>query len=129
MSWSGISDFDAYLLQARTAAEASAKRVCQESADELVARVKRSVPKGDPRGGHLQDSVHSYQKDDHTVAVKIGSEAMPYAAALEFGHAAPDGSRVPAQKVFFPNVRVVNKKHGRKIRRQFRKAIKDNGVV
>ena len=129
MSWSGVSDFEQYLTKARRDAEAEAKRACQVSADELVQRVKNAVPKGDPRGGHIQDSVHSYQKDEHTIAVKIGGGATPYAAALEFGHAAPDGSRVPPQKVFFPSVRIINKRHGRRIRRWFRKAIKDSGAV
>lgn len=129
MSWSGNSDFEAYLQQARAAASEEAKRACKVSADELVNRIKAAVPRGDPRNGHIVDSVHSYQVDENTIAVKIGSEATPYAAALEFGHAAPDGSRVPPQKVFFPQVRVINKKHGRRIRRWFRKAIKDSGAV
>lgn len=129
MSWSGVSDFESYLKKARTDAEAEAKRACDVAADELVARVKAAVPRGDPRNGHIVDSVQKYQKDEHTVAVKIGGDATPYAAALEFGHAAPDGSRVPPQKVFFPQVRVINKRHGRRIRRWFRKAIKDSGAV
>ncbi|MGQ2972064.1 MAG: HK97 gp10 family phage protein [Brevundimonas mediterranea] len=129
MSWTGLGDFETYLKKAREDAASEARRACQVSADELVQRVKNSVPKGDPRNGHITDSVHAYKKDEDTFAVKIGGEATPYAAALEFGHTAPDGSRVPPQKVFFPNVRVINKKHGRRIRRWFRKAIKDSGAV
>lgn len=129
MKFTGIAQFEAYLKEVRVAAEAEAMRACKVSADELVQRVKASVPKGDPRNGHIQDSVHAYKKDDKTYAVKIGSEAMVYAAPLEFGHGNADGSRTPPQKVFFPNVKIINKKHGRRIRRWFRKAIKDSGAT
>ena len=95
----------------------------------MVQRVKASIGRGDPRNGHIADSVHAVKKDDKTYAVVIGSDAMPYAAPLEFGHGNADGSRTPPQKVFFPNVKIINKRHGRRIRRWFRKAIKDSGAV
>lgn len=124
----GQDAFDLYVQMARLTAEDEAIRACKVTCEELAAKVKKSVPVGDPRAGHIKDSVQVFRKDRMTYGVRIGSEATPYAAALEFGHAAPDGSRVPAQKVFFPHVRVINKKHGRRMRRWFRKALKDTGV-
>ena len=133
MSWSGVSDFEQYLTKARADAEAEAMRAIHMSADELVDRVKRSIKRGPDKNGHIADSVHKYMEDEKTVSVKIGGDAVPYAAALEFGHHEGFGpgkkGRVPPQKVFFPNVRIINKRHGRRIRRWFRKAIKDSGAV
>ena len=128
-SWSGIADFEDYIAKARRDAEAEAMRACEMSAKELEARVKASLGKGDPRNGHLIDSVTAYKKDATTWAVKVGDSGLKYAAPLEFGHGNPDGSRTPPRKFFFPNVRIINKKHGRRIRRWFRKAIKDSGAL
>ena len=61
--------------------------------------------------------------------MKVGDSGLKYAAPLEFGHGNPDGSRTPPRKFFFPNVRIINKKHGRRLRRWFRKAIKDSGAL
>jgi hypothetical protein len=127
--WTGVGQFELYLNKARDDAQAEARRACSVSADELVQRVKAAVPRGDPRNGHIVDSVEKFQDGPDTFGVRIGGDATPYAAALEFGHAAPDGTRVPPQKVFFPSVKIINKRHGRRIRRWFRKAIKDSGAV
>lgn len=125
----GQDQFETYLRQAKAAAQAEARRACQTSAEELAARVKRAVPKGDPRHGHIQDAVEVYQKDSDTWAVKVGDSARPYAAFLEFGHRDPGGGRVAPLKFFFPSVKVINKRHRAKLRRWFRKAIRASGVV
>lgn len=125
----GQDQFEAYLRAAKAAAQAEARRACQTSAVDLAAKVKAAVPRGDPRRGHIQDSVTVYQKDPDTWAVKVGDEARPYAAFLEFGHRDSGGGRVAPLKFFFPSVKVINKRHRAKLRRWFRKAIKASGVL
>lgn len=127
--WTGVDAFNDYLEKAKRDAEAEALRACEMSAKELEALVKATLGRGDPRNGHLIESVQAYRKDDTTWAVKVGSEALKYAALLEFGHGNPDGSRTPPRKFFFPAVKIMNKRHGRRIRRWFRKALRASGAV
>lgn len=127
--WTGLNEFNDLLERAKRDAEAEAMRACEVSAKELEALVKATLGRGDPRNGHLIDSVVAYRVDDTTWGVKVGSEALKYAAPLEFGHGNADGSRTPPRKFFFPAVKIINKKHGRRIRRWFRKAIKDSGAL
>lgn len=125
--FAGQDQFEAYLRNARANAEREARRACELAANEAAALAKASVSKGDARGGHIQDSIRVVKIDADTWAVKVGDAAREYAAPLEFGHAAPDGSRVPPRKFFFPAIRVVNKRHRARIRRWFRKAIRATG--
>lgn len=124
----GQSQFEGYLRAAKEAAEAEARRACRVSADELAARVKAAVPKGHPERGHIQDSVEVFQKDADTFGVRVGNDAQPYAAFLEFGHRDRAGNRVRPLKFFFPSVRIINKRHRARLRRWFRKALKASGV-
>ena len=128
-SFGGQNQFESYLKAAREAAEAEARRACQVSADELAARVKGAVPKGHPERGHIQDSVVTFQKDANTWGVRVGNDAQPYAAFLEFGHRDRAGNRVRPLKFFFPSVRVTNKRHRARLIRWFRKAIRSSGAA
>lgn len=125
----GQTAFDTYIAQVRAAAESEALRACEVAANEAAAKAKASVPKGDPRHGHIQDSIRVEKRDATTWAVVVGDEARRYAAPLEFGHRAPDGSRVPPKKFFFPVIRVINKRHRARVRRWFRKAIRAGGAA
>ena len=126
-SFGGQGAFEGYLAQAKRETQAEARRACEASANELAARVKRTIPKRDPERGHLVDSVTVFRKDADTWATKIGDDAQQYAAFLEFGHVTHNGvTRANPLKGFFPSVRIQNKKHRRTLIRWFRKALKAN---
>ncbi len=121
----GVREFERALAQAKADVRREAMRACQTSAVELAERVKAAVGRGDARNGHIADKVIAYQKDDSTWAVKVDSE---YAAPLEFGHKTGSGRAAP-KKFFFPSVKVMNRKHGRKIRRWVRNVLRESGVA
>jgi phage gpG-like protein len=116
----GQGAFEAIIRSNRANAEAEALRACETSARELGKRVQKTLGRGDPRNGHLADTINVFQSN----ATTWTSSSQEYAAALEFGHLSPDGSRVPAKKFFFPSVKIMNKKHRRRILAWFRKALK-----
>lgn len=120
----GSAEFDRLLDDTRRDVIAQAEIDCKKSADQLAGRVKRAVPLGDPRGGHIRSSVVVIKQDTADYKVTIGGDGQPYAAALEFGHKAPDGTRVPPQKVFFPSVTRTNKTHRARIIRNFKKIVR-----
>jgi hypothetical protein len=120
----GQGAFEAIIRSNRANAEAEALRACETSARELGKRVQKTLGRGDPRNGHLADTINVFQSNATTWTVEVGSSSQEYAAALEFGHLSPDGSRVPAKKFFFPSVKIMNKKHRRRILAWFRKALK-----
>lgn len=129
-SWGNQAAFDNAVRAARQVAQDEARKIVAKTAQELAARVQSATPLGDPKHGHIRESVEAVQVDADTWKVTIGGSSQPYAAALEFGHAAGiNGDRVPPQKVFFPSVRIMNRKFGRAIRRALRKAIRNGGLI
>lgn len=127
--FAGQDQFERYLREARVNAESEARRACELAANEAAALARASVPRGDPRAGHIQDSIRVEKRDADTWAVVVGDAGSPYAAPLEFGHKAPDGTRIAPKKFFFPAIRVINKRHRARIRRWFRKAIRAAGAA
>lgn len=96
----------------------------EKSADELVKRIKRSIPEGPPENGHLRDTVRKEPgRHDLSISVKEGDEAHDYAAPLEFGHKT-HGVHVAPQPHFFPSAKIEHKKHRGRATRAINKAIK-----
>lgn len=112
----------------------------EKSADELVARIKRTIPVGPAENGHLRDTVRKEPgRHELSVTVKEGTPEQPYAAQVEFGHfvhlnsvgdvvgkSSGDVARkvhVPPQPHFFTSVKVEAKKHRGRAVRAVNKAI------
>ena len=97
-----------------------------KSADEFMKLVARNIPRGDPKDGHLADSL---KKEDATrsetgVAVSIGDAAHPYPMHLEGGHRTANGKHVPGKPFWNPAKRVLVKRHRSRSARGVNKVIK-----
>ncbi len=123
------ASFDAALQQARAQAQASARKISEKSANQLAARLKTTIPLGPDRNGHIRDTITVSAVDADTWEVSIGGGSFIYAGHLEFGHKADNGVTIPPEKVFYPAVKIQNKKHGRAIRALFRRVLRGGGFV
>ena len=107
----GQRAYEAKLMAHPQAVRDAAKDAIDKTAAETVARLKLNVPHGPDERGHIVDSIRVEPgRHELEVVIKVGSEAMPYAAPLEFGHKNPDGSRTAPAKFFFPTIKVMRKK-------------------
>ncbi len=101
-----------------------------EGADDLVSLIKAAAPVSELEAhpGELRDSVHREQ-GRHELQVRVVEDAGlsrgdPYAAHVEYGHKAKDGSHVAAIPHFWPSVRVARKKLQQRIAAAVRKAVR-----
>lgn len=106
------------------AAREEIKKANDRNADEFMGLVRRILVKGDPRNGHLVDTLEKQDGEDTGVIVTIGGPAAPYPLHLEGGHRAPDGSHVPAKPFWNPAKRVLRPKTRGRASRAMSKAAK-----
>jgi HK97 gp10 family phage protein len=119
------AEFEARLRAIPQAVRDAAKAANEKAAAETVARLKLTVPHGPDKRGHIVDSIRMEPgRHDLEVVIKVGSEAVPYAAPLEFGHKNKDGSRTRPTKFFFPTIKVMRKKWRARMQRAIRAALK-----
>ncbi|MDO1559823.1 HK97 gp10 family phage protein [Brevundimonas sp. 2R-24] len=124
-TWKGLAEFQRRIDALPDHVRTAARQALEKSTDEAVSLIQRNVATH-PDAPHIRDTVRAEPgRSDLSIDVVMGSEEAPYAAPLEFGHMAPDGSHVPAQPVFYPAVKVVRKRHRSRIAREVRKALKD----
>lgn len=110
---------------------AAAKKAVDKSADELVSQMRAIAPvdeDGDTPG-RLRDSIHKEEGRFGDVSAVVIADARdengkPIAAHVELGHAAKDGSQVPAEPFFYTTVRVNQKKIKRRIASAISRAVK-----
>jgi HK97 gp10 family phage protein len=115
--------FDAMPAKAR----AAAVKMVNKSADELVAQMKAIAPRDK---GNLRDSVRKEEGRLGDVSAVVLADAKdergrPYAARVELGHMAPDGSQVPAEPFFYPVVRVNRARIKRRLARAISKGLRE----
>lgn len=107
------------LAMAGPEAEAEMLKANERNAKEFAATVRRIVPRGDDRDGHLVASLVEYRLPGIGVGVSIGGPEFPYPLHLEAGHRNKDGSVTPAKPFWYPAKRVLAKKaRGRQLRAQ-----------
>jgi hypothetical protein len=123
--FTGQAAFEAKLRAIPIAVREAAKATNEKVAAETVARLKLTVPHGPDKRGHIVDSIRVEPgRHELEVIIKVGSEAMPYAAPLEFGHKNPDGSRTAPSKFFFPVIKIMRKRWRARLIRAIRSAYK-----
>ena len=96
---------------------ASTKGPLIKAADQLVARIRPTVPTSkleDQDGPRLRDSVRR-EPGDHELAVVVvedgqDQDGKPIAKHVEHGHRAVDGSHVEALPHFWPSYQVEKRK-------------------
>ena len=121
----GLKRFKARTLAlAGPKAEAALRRANELNARDFHALVLRIVPRGDPEGGQLADTLRIEARPPTGTAVSIGSDAHPYPFHLEFGHKLPDGTHVPGKAYWVPAKRVSKKKMQGRLARAERLVIK-----
>jgi hypothetical protein len=98
-----------------------------ENAQDFAGQVRQFLPVGDPRRGHLVDTlkVEAGEKSETAAVVTIGGPEAPYPLSLETGHRNADGSHTPAQPYWFPARRAVKGKAGRRNGRALAKALQE----
>jgi HK97 gp10 family phage protein len=110
---------------------AAAKKMVDKNADMLVSQMRAIAPvdaDGD-HPGRLRDSIHKEEGrlGDVSAVVVVDAkdeQGRPYAARVELGHAAADGSQVPAEPFFYTTVRVNRKRIKRSIASAISRAVK-----
>jgi len=110
---------------------AAMKRSVDRNADSLVSQMRAIAPvsaDGD-HPGRLRDSIRKEEGrlGDVSAVVLVDAKdenGKPYAAHVELGHAAVDGSQVPAEPFFYPVVRINRKKIKRSIASAVSRAVK-----
>lgn len=112
-------------------ARAAAVKMVNKSADELVTQMKGIAPVSqDDNPGQLRDSIRKEpgRLGDVSAVVLVDAKdkkGRPYAARVELGHMAPDGTQVPAEPFFYPVVRVNRARIKRRIARAVSKGLKE----
>lgn len=112
-------------------ARAAAVKMVNKSADELVAQMKAIAPVSqDKNPGELRDSVRKEEGRLGDVSAVVLADAKddkgrPYAARVELGHMARDGSHVPAEPFFYPVVRVNRARIKRRLARAISKGLRE----
>lgn len=104
------------------AAKAKIKEANQQNAEEFARRVKAILPRGDDRGGHIEDTVRVEARGDTGFATAIGDAAHPYPAHLEFGHMAGN-THVPGKPAWFPALRLFRRRAKSRQTRALRLAV------
>lgn len=103
------------LSQARAEADAASKK----SAEGFARHLERNVPKED---GDLASTIR-VEKVAGGYSVKIGDDAHPYAAALEFGHTL-NGNHIPGRRFWLPLTKLYNKRWKGALRRGMKRVFK-----
>jgi hypothetical protein len=108
------------------AARDQIRQANERSADDYAGLLRRIIARGDPKDGHLVDTIRKDASEASEVgfSVSIGDAAHPYPLHLETGHRAADGTHVPAKPAIFPARRVVAKRHKGRVARASSKAVK-----
>lgn len=105
------------------ALQAAIKEAQDKSADETVFLLKSKIPKSED-APHVQMTVERIPgRHELQALVAIGSEELPYAPALEFGHML-NGVFIKPQPYFIPVYRYMAKRHQGRINRAIRTVIK-----
>jgi hypothetical protein len=87
------------------------------NAEDMRATVARIIPHGDPRDGHISESLLTGELPPTASFVSIGNDRTPYPLHLEVGHRDRAGNHVPGKAFWYPAKRVTKKKaHGRLVR-------------
>jgi hypothetical protein len=105
-------------------AEAMILKANELSAKQFAATVRRAIPRGDPKGGELVNTIVTEQPTRVGVSVSIGNPEVPYPLHLETGHRARDGTHVPGKAYWFPAKQVTKKSARNRVLRAERAAIK-----
>jgi hypothetical protein len=105
------------------AAKREMRAAIVKNADEFYATVARIVPKSD-KAPHLASTLTKHAgSHELEVAVSIGGPEAPYPAHLEWGHIAPDGSRVPAEPFWYTTLRAGKPRWDNRSKRAAKKAV------
>lgn len=96
----------------------------------IVAQMKTIAPVDTigPNPVHLRDHIHA-EAGPHELAFDVIADPLDeqgngYAAHVEYGHKAQDGSHVPAEPFFWPVIRINKQKVRNRITRATNKALK-----
>lgn len=127
----GIERLQARFARMTPKVRAAAKKAVRKNAALLVREMKAIAPvsmDGD-HPGRLRDSIHAEEGRLGDVSAVVIADAKdekgrPYAPPVELGHAAEDGSQVPAEPFFYTTVRRRRKRIKRSIAGAISKAIK-----
>jgi hypothetical protein len=102
----------------------------RKNADDFASTYKGALGKGDPRNGHLVDTVEVGQLQANGVrgsalgvAVSVGDAEHPYPLHLEGGHIGPDGNLVAPQPAWNPAKQVVKRRARSRARRSLKKVV------
>jgi len=101
-------------------------KVNRREAERFQRVAKRNAPRSND-GPHIADTIALTPGDAEKAeyVVGIGDDALIYAAALEYGHVAPDGSWVEGEHFWLPAKKISVRRHRRALRRAVLKGIKE----
>jgi len=98
-------------------AEAAIAKANALNAQDFRSTVERIIPRGEPEGGRLVDSLVTESVPPTGTSVSIGNPETPYPLHLETGHKDRAGNFVPGRAYWFPSKQVTKKRaHGRLVR-------------
>lgn len=127
----GVLSLQRKLAKIPDAVVAEIKPALEKGADDLVDRLRTTLPASDDlsaQPGHLRASAHR-EAGPHDLAVAVvvdardeNGELIP--AHVEYGHLAPDGSHVAAVPAFWPTYQVSKKRIRSRVQRAATKGVK-----
>lgn len=113
----GLERLKARIAGLPAAAKAKMRLANEDSARFMWGSVRIALKRGDPKGGHLEDTVRVEKGQTETgYLTKVGDAAHPYPLHLEGGHKAPDGSHVPPNPFWNPARKRALKRHKSKMK-------------
>lgn len=104
-------------------ARAEMKAANDKSLGEFVGQVRRIIPTS-AEAPHLAGSIRTGPgRHELEAEASVGDANVPYPAHLEWGHIAPDGTRVPGKPFWFPALRIMRKRFKGRASRAAKKAV------
>lgn len=116
--------YKSLLRRTKKAYEKAANDANKQSAAFHAKKLKKNVPKS-AHAPHLGDTIQTFagNASKHEHGLSIGSTALPYAAALEFGHRLK-GKWIEGVRYYIPLVVLMRKSHKSRVTRLVNKALK-----
>lgn len=122
----GLERLKAKIARLPPAAKARMAKANEQSAGDMAGTARLLLKRGDPKGGHLEDTIRVEKGETETgYLTRVGGPGQPYPLHLEAGHKAADGSHVPPQPFWYPAKRKWAKAHKRKMGRVLQAAVDD----